>query len=188
LPHLDLRDVTLAGWSLGVNEVLTFLEHHGAERIRALILIDGIVGFDPKPGTTNPLNVSDEEAAAMLLALQHDRRALMSDLIRGGVRKPHSDADLERLIDLTMAVPTTTAFTVMANYLLKPPDGRPTLRNVERPVLYVIADHLAWQAAIVKAVKPDVRVEVFRDAGHLFLVDEPERFNALVRNFVASLR
>jgi pimeloyl-ACP methyl ester carboxylesterase len=87
-----------------------------------------------------------------------------------------------------MAVPTTTAFTVMANYLLKPPDGRPTLRNVERPVLYVIADHLAWQAEIVKAVKPDVRVEVFRDAGHLFLVDEPTRFNALVREFVASLR
>lgn len=37
---LDLRDVTLAGWSFGTLDVLSYLRDHGHDRVSKLILID----------------------------------------------------------------------------------------------------------------------------------------------------
>ena len=185
--HLGMREVIIAGHSMGVNEVLTYLERHGTAQVRAVILVDGIVGFDPKPGRTNPFNVDDAEVAGMLIALQRDRRAFISQMLRGSFNKPHPEAYLQRLTEGTLKTPTNTAFTLMANYLIRPHDWRPVLQKLDRPVLYVIADHLVWQGELVKLAKPDVRVEVFATAGHVLFVDEPERFNALVRDFAGAL-
>jgi pimeloyl-ACP methyl ester carboxylesterase len=38
----------------------------------------------------------------------------------------------------------------------------------------------------VRRAQPAARVEVFQDAGHALFVDEPIRFNALVRDFAAD--
>jgi non-heme chloroperoxidase len=54
-------------------------------------------------------------------------------------------------------------------------------------VLYVAAPEVAAQAQMVRERRPDARVEVFGSAGHALFVDEPERFNRLLGEFLATL-
>jgi pimeloyl-ACP methyl ester carboxylesterase len=62
-------------------------------------------------------------------------------------------------------------------------DRRGVAKKLDRPVLYVVTQQLAKQAEIVRKTKPDARVELFTEAGHALFVDEPERFNELIRAF-----
>jgi len=48
MDHLQLRDVTMVGWSMGVPETLVYANQFGTSRLRALILVDGFVALDPK--------------------------------------------------------------------------------------------------------------------------------------------
>jgi len=48
--NLKLSPVVLVGWSLGVNELLTYAEQFGGSQVRAYVLVDGFVTDkqDPK--------------------------------------------------------------------------------------------------------------------------------------------
>jgi len=48
--HLKLSPVVLVGWSLGVNELLTYAEQFGGSLVRAYVLVDGFTSDkqDPK--------------------------------------------------------------------------------------------------------------------------------------------
>jgi len=53
-------------------------------------------------------------------------------------------------------------------------------------VLYVVRPRLRDQANALTAARPNVRAEIFTDAGHALFVDEPERFNALAADFLTA--
>ena len=61
-------------------------------------------------------------------------------------------------------------------------------RAFDKPLLYVVTPQFEAQAR-QSSEKPTghSQVEVFKDAGHALFVDQPERFNALVLKFAASL-
>jgi microsomal epoxide hydrolase len=56
-----------------------------------------------------------------------------------------------------------------------------------KPLLYVVTPQFEEQAANLQKNRPGTEVEVFKDAGHCLFVDDPERFNALIRRFAESL-
>jgi microsomal epoxide hydrolase len=45
---------------------------------------------------------------------------------------------------------------------------------------------LAAQAQMLKAKFPSLRVETFEDAGHALFVDDAERFNRLLDEFISG--
>ena len=45
----------------------------------------------------------------------------------------------------------------------------------------------AAQASNLQRNRPGTRIELFERAGHALFVDEPERFNTLIEDFVQSL-
>ena len=53
-------------------------------------------------------------------------------------------------------------------------------------MLFVYEPQLAATAKIVKTKLPSARVENFEDAGHALFVDDAERFNKLVDEFVTA--
>ncbi len=57
----------------------------------------------------------------------------------------------------------------------------------KKPLLYVVTPQFEEQAQNLRKNRPGTEVEVFKDAGHALFVDEPERFNALVLKFAASI-
>jgi membrane-bound lytic murein transglycosylase A len=64
---------------------------------------------------------------------------------------------------------------------------RGELRFNGKPLLYVVSEGLAGQAQSLKRNRPATRIEVFGQSGHALFVDEPERFNALLADFVSTL-
>lgn len=178
LRHLGLREVVLAGWSLAVPEVLTYAERHGTAALRGVVLVDGFVGADADPAAPNPLKPA-------LTAMQRDRKGYTEAFVRSMYRRPHPEAYLRAVTEASLRTPTSVAFTLLANLMLTEGDWRPALRGLDRPVMYVVTPGMRAQGEVVKALVPSARVETV-DAGHALFVDEPERFNALVREFAAS--
>jgi len=64
---------------------------------------------------------------------------------------------------------------------------RAAAHAVRVPLLYVVTPQLAEQAQHLKLNRPQSEVAVFERAGHALFLDEPERFNTLLADFVGRL-
>jgi non-heme chloroperoxidase len=180
--HLNAAPAVVVGWSLAVLEVLTYAQEFGTEALRAAILVDMFVGQDLKPGEPHPLD------APWLSQMQKDRPAFTNAFVRSMYQTRQTEEYLERITQAALATPTNTAVTLVTNvHPLGSGDWRPALDALDRPVLYVAAKGSASQADMVRERRPDARVAVFDDAGHALFVDQAERFNRLIEEFLASL-
>lgn len=169
--------VVLAGWSLGVLEILSMIGDRGQDRIAGLILIDNSVGEGTPPapraaGVAGPARPGDR--AAM-------RAAFVSGLF---ARDP--GADFRRRLTEDALRMTPEDETRLRAYDVPRERWREILHGVDRPVLYVVRPRLREQADALTAARPNVRAEIFTDAGHALFVDEPERFNALTADFLTA--
>ena len=75
---LDLRDVTLAGFSMGTGEVTRYLGRYGSERIRNAVLLGPIPPFLLKTGD-NPEGVDQSVFDGLIAAARADRYAYFKD-------------------------------------------------------------------------------------------------------------
>ncbi len=69
-------------------------------------------------------------------------------------------------------------------------DLRPALKNIKVPALAIVGRHdfitnVAMAQELVQHL-PDARLEIFEDSGHFAMVEEPEKFNQVVKQFVLN--
>jgi non-heme chloroperoxidase len=181
MEHLQLRDVTLVGWSMGVPETLVYANQFGTSRLRALVLVDGFVALDPKDSQVQAA------FAGMLKQAQLDRSKWTEAFVRSMYRKPQSEEYLHSIIRASLRTPTNTAVTLMEN-MATMGDLSQVLAKLDKPVLFAYEPQLAATAQIVRAKAPSARIENFDDAGHALFVDDAERFNKLIDEFVTAAR
>jgi proline iminopeptidase len=67
-------------------------------------------------------------------------------------------------------------------------DLRPQLKNVKVPTLVIVGRHdfitnLAMAVELVKHL-PRARLEIFEDSGHFAVIEEPEKFYRVIKQFV----
>lgn len=177
--HLQLRDVTMVGWSMGVPEALVYANQFGTGRLRALVLVDGFVALDPKDSQLQAA------FAGMLKQAQLDRPKWTEAFVRSMYRKPQSEDYLRSIIRASLRTPTNSAVTLMQN-MATMGDLSTVLAKLDKPVLFVYEPQLAATAQIVKTKLPSARLENFEDAGHALFVDDAERFNKLIDEFVGG--
>jgi pimeloyl-ACP methyl ester carboxylesterase len=71
------------------------------------------------------------------------------------------------------------------------PDSTPTLALIDRPtlILHGADDQLIppSEAEVMRAKIKAAQLEIFPDAGHLLNMEQPEKFNTSVRQFVEAL-
>ncbi len=77
---LDLRGVTLTGFSLGACEVAHYLGTYGSERVSGAIIIDGVPPFVVK-APDNPEGVDRSVFDEMVAAMKRDRLAYLSTFL-----------------------------------------------------------------------------------------------------------
>lgn len=166
----------LVGWSLGALEALEYVHRHGDAALRGLVLVDSSVGEDPAP----------PPSTGFIEGLKRDRRGTMEDFVRGLFRSPRAGGELAALTEAALRMPLDASLSLF-------PRGTPRehwrgiARGFRKPLLYVVSEPLAGQAQSLKRNRPATRVEVFERAGHALFADEPERFNALLLDFVSGL-
>jgi non-heme chloroperoxidase len=80
LEHLDLRDIVLAGFSMGTGEVTRYLGTYGSERVRKAALFGAIPPFLLKTDD-NPEGVDGEVFEGIKAAIVKDRYAYFKDFL-----------------------------------------------------------------------------------------------------------
>jgi non-heme chloroperoxidase len=169
--------VVLVGWSLAALEALEYVHRHGDAAVDGLVLVDSSVGEDPPPPT----------GTGFVDKLRRDRRATLEDFVRGMFRSPRTAAEVAELTDAALRMPIEASLSLFPRATPRE-HWRGIVRGFRKPLLYVVAEPLAGQAQSLKRNRPATRIEVFHEAGHALFVDEPERFNALLTDFIGGLQ
>jgi non-heme chloroperoxidase len=102
--------------------------------------------------------------------------------------KPQSEEYLQRLIKASLATPPDYALALVVVELQA--DNRPALARIDRPTLIVTGEKNPNAALPQKMQEsiPRSSWETFDDAGHALFVDDPEKFNGLLEDFLVGLR
>lgn len=93
----------------------------------------------------------------------------------------------ERTRDLPIRIPPLRTFNEKEAATM---DLRPQLGKITVPTLVIVGRHdfitnVAMAEEMVKHI-PDARLEIFEDSGHFALVEEPEKFYRVIKEFVES--
>lgn len=175
--HLELPGTVLVGWSMGALQVLTAVEQFGTEWLSAVVLVDEVLGYPPNAW------IDSRRRGKGRLELQTDRRGVTDRFVRGMYKRPQPEDYLQRIMAASLRTPTNTAVTLGASFAAVG-DWRKILPGIDRPLLFVVTEPQRKQAEGVSADVPSARVEVFERAGHALFVDEPDRFNRLLEDFL----
>jgi microsomal epoxide hydrolase len=167
--------VVLIGWSLGALECLNYVHVHGHDAVRALVLVDSSVGEQPPP-----------KEGSFTEALGGDRAKVVASFVRAIFRSTRPPEEIRHLVEGALRLPLQASID-----LLSYPKPREYWRDIawafRKPLLYVVTPQFAEQAKNLQRNRPGTRIEVFERAGHALFVDEPQRFDSLIEDFVRGL-
>lgn len=178
--QLHLAPVVLVGWSMAVNELLAYVDQFGTGDIAGLVLVDDAGGAQ-----------TPEQAAGALEfigRIQRDRQKVVPDFIRTVFfKKPQPDAYIDRVIQASMRVPANTAVALLVGKFSS--DYQGTLAKIDKPTI-VCAAMSSYMPRIVEMQKKiaQSKFEAFDDAGHALFVDDVDKFNAMLEDFLQEMK
>jgi non-heme chloroperoxidase len=178
--HLSLKQPVLVGWSMGCGELVKYAEQFGTENVGGFVLVDGFLLDKPSPELFAALS-------GWMNQLQQDRQKQADVFVRGMYKKPQAENYYKRLIEASMQVPADTAVVLIYNgFAVK--DFPIGIAKMNRPVLFAYQAETQQSADLLKSKLSDkVRLERFDGDGHALFVDDPEKFNRVLEEFLQSL-
>jgi non-heme chloroperoxidase len=180
IDHLGGSPVVLVGWSLAVHEALTYVEMFGTDKLSGLVLVD-------LPVYTPSTQEERDRRYTMLHNFQADRKQFAATFVRGMYHKPQPEQYLESVTAASLKTPTNSAVAMLAELAVKN-DLRPALPKLNIPVLSAMTENNRSAAELITSFVPGSQAEVFEDAGHCLFVDDADRFNTVLDNFLKKAR
>ncbi len=178
--HLGLKQPVLVGWSMACGELVKYAEQFGSDNVGGFVLVDGYLFDKLSPELFTFLS-------SWMSQLQQDRQKHADGFVRTMYKKPQSEEYFKRLADASIQVPTDTAVTLVYN-MMAMKDLAAGLAKMKPPIVFVYQPNSQGSADFLKATLGDkVKLEKFEDDGHALFVDDPEKFNRVIEEFVQSL-
>lgn len=188
---LDLKDVTLVGFSMGGGEVARYFGQFGAERVSKAMLISAVTPYMLKTDD-NPKGVPQEAFDGFMKSVKEDRIAFLEGFGKQFVNWDKTGQPIsEDLLNYnktiaSFASPRATQQCITA---FGTTDFRPDMAKITVPTLIVHGDAdqivpievSAKQAAEMIA---DSRLEVIPNAPHGLNYTHTEKLNALMLDFL----
>jgi pimeloyl-ACP methyl ester carboxylesterase len=181
-----LDQVVLGGLSMGGYVVMSFLRRHPG-RVRGLVLADTRATADAEAGRDKRLSMAqtlDDDPASTVVV----------DQVLPTLLGPTTMAERPHVVGRTKAFvqaapPAAVAWAQRA--LAARPDSFDTMRAVDVPTLVIVGEEDGLtpvsDAEALAAAVPGARLEVLSRAGHLSALEDPDAFNAVVRDFLSDL-
>jgi non-heme chloroperoxidase len=177
--QLALKKPVLVGWSMACGELIKYVEQFGDENIAGLVLVDGYVTEKP-----SDLFVP---ISGWMNQLQEDRQKQADGFVRSMYKKPQPEDYLKRVIEVSTQVPADTAVLLIYN-MIAVKDFSIGLAKINRPVLFTYQPDSQPSADYLQSKLGDkLRLERFDGDGHALFVDDPEKFNRVLEEFLQSL-
>jgi len=177
---LHMAPVVLVGWSMGVTEVAAYLDQFGSDDLSAIVAVDGYAGGTQPADATPTLHLLDSFLV--------DRQKAFANFMQNVMfKKPQPAEYISRLTQASSITPTDAAVALLVG--MHGTDFKPALLKNKKPALICVADNSIFAAQLEDLHKqlPLARYELFPGAGHTLFVDEPDKFNALLEDFLHDL-
>lgn len=178
--QLALKQPVLVGWSMACGELVKYVEQFGTDNIAGLVLVDGYLSDKASPEMVAGIS-------GWMNQLQLDRQKQADGFVRTMFKKPQPEDYLKRVIDASAEVPADTAVVLIYN-MIAVKDFSVGLARMNRPVLFTYQPESQQTADYLKSKLGDkLRLERFDGDGHALFIDDPQKFNHAVEEFVQSL-
>jgi len=178
--HLSLKQPVLVGWSMACGELVKYAEQFGSDNVGGFVLVDGLI----------PEKISPEMFVGLsgwMNLLQQDRQKQADGFVRSMYKKPQAEDYLKRVIDASVETPADTA-AVLIYDMIAVKDFSPGLAKMNRPVLFTYQpDTQPTADFLTLKLGNKVRLERFEGDGHALFVDDAERFNRVLDEFIQGL-
>ena len=186
LQRLGVRHPVLIGWSQGVQDIAAYVEQYGTKDLAGIVLVDAAVSDGADGMAARP-----QETAAqfkMFAVYQAHQREYLAGMMRAIISKPPSDEVIEQLVSTGMKTPPDIGVAMLIADMFGV-NRTPALKKIDCPALIIASaksGELARQQAAANQI-PHARFEKVDDAAHAVFVDQPDRFDELIKTFVGNL-
>jgi len=186
LEPLGVRRPVLIGWSQGVQDVAAYVERYGSNDLAGIVLVDAAISDGADGIAARP-----QETAAqfkMFAVYQAHQKEYLGGMMRAIISKPGGDDAIARLVETGMKTPADIGVAMLIADMFGV-NRTPALKKIDCPTLIIASaksDELARQQAAANQI-PHARLEKIEDAAHAVFLDQPDRFDELVKSFVAKL-
>ncbi|MDA4130273.1 MAG: alpha/beta hydrolase [Thaumarchaeota archaeon] len=185
IEYLDLHDVVLVGWSMGVSISLRYFERFGAHRVSKFVLMNGPIRLSSTGDF--PFTMS-REYLERLFEERTDNRAMRErEFAQLGFYKPHPEAS-EWISLIYMKTPMHVAMKSVRHQMKL--DMRSVLGQIEIPTLVCYGRHDPFYPTslgdyIVSKMK-HATLHIFEESGHYPFLEESAKFSNLLETFASS--
>lgn len=178
--HLGLRQPIFVGWSMACGELSKYAEQFGTDNVGGMVLVDGFVSTQASPELVTG-------APEWMNQLQRDRQKQADGFVRSMFKKPQTDEYFRRVVEASVQVPADTAVTLVYN-MIAAKDFSDGFARANWPILFAYQPDSQPSADFLKSKVGDkVRLEKFEGDGHALFVDDPEKFNRMLEEFLQGL-
>ncbi len=178
--QLHLAPVVIVAWSMAVVETMAYIDQFGTRDLAAITLVDNDAGGR---------GASDaDQDFGLLKGVLEDRQNQTNAFVRKlNFKKPHPEDYINKVIQASLQTPTNSAVALLVGLFVA--DYRPVLPKIDKPSLICVAK-TPYMAAIVDMQKQisGSQLEIFDGDGHALFVDDPDKFNALLEDFLQDLK
>jgi non-heme chloroperoxidase len=186
LQRLGVRHPVLIGWSQAVQDIAAYVEQYGTKDLAGIVLVDAAVSDGADGMAARP-----QETAAqfkMFAVYQAHQREYLAGMMRAIISKPPSDEVIEQLVSTGMKTPPDIGVAMLIADMFGV-NRTPALKKIDCPTLIIASaksGELARQQAAANQI-PRAHLEKVEDAAHAVFVDQPDRFDELIKTFVGNL-
>ena len=186
LQQLEITEkIILGGLSMGGYVALAFARLF-PESLRALILCDTRAESDTEEGKANRnkmIATAQSEGSAPIV------EQMLPKLLGETTQKEHKDT--VKTIHKIASQQSATAIANALRALRDRPDSLDLLPQITVPTLVIVGDEdsitpLAMAQTLADNI-PNTQLKIAHQAGHLSNIEQPERFNRVVRKFCKTL-
>ena len=177
--QLKLAPAVLVGWSMGVAELAAYVDQFGCDSVAGLVLVDGDAGWD----IDRPLLRGFFDFATRF---EKNRREAAASFVREMYKKPQSRDYLDRITHASLRTPTNTAMALL--FAVVSTDRRSAFAKISKPTLIVAAQ--GPYGMIFEDMQRRIagsQLKVMDGVGHALFVDEADKFNSLLDEFLKGL-
>lgn len=190
----DLSDVTLIGHSMGASVIWSYIEQFGEAKIDRMVFVDQASAIVAEPGWSEEeilkagAILTAQEAADLTARLAQDDGSLSTSFVTGMFSPKYPTNDLAWVLAQNALFPRVYAARLLYDHAFK--NWQDVIRRITRPCLCVGArvSIVPWQSmeAMGKSIR-DAQTVIFEveDGGsHFMFLENPVKFNSLLRSFL----
>ena len=182
---LDLQDVTLVGWSMGVSVTLEYMANYQDDNdVSRIVLINGPIKLISSEDW--PYGIEKEECMQYINSLVEDPVNGRRNFAQSNLLNP-TEAEVDFLFNISMQTPLDIAMKAVGNQIEL--DHRHVLKSLQVPCLAMQSDQDFYPIALgryIAETAPQGSLHIFEGSGHSVQIQDYESFNDVLNNFISA--